>query len=414
MYAIITDRGSAVADRTPSFETDPTIGPDDPQAEGHDVVGDEFIEADRAERREEVAEQRRKRSLRKPLLLLGPIVVLIGALFFYLHGGRYESNDDAFLQSGLVSVSPNVAGRVIEIDVRNNQHVKKGDVLFRLDPAPFQTAVDQAQAALAAARTDVGALRAQYHQGQADLAAARDKVAYAQREAARQKELLAEGISSQAQYDQAVLALQNARSTIQSTSQANTSIEARLSGNINAPVDQQPGVQQAQAALDRARLNLGYTVIRAAQDGIVANVDQLQVGDYVQASSPVFSLAGTRIWVQSNFKENQLRYMRLGQPAEIKVDAFPDLKLHGRVESFSPGTGNSFSVLPAENATGNWVKVVQRLPVIISIDNPPADVPLHAGLSVEVTVDTGHKRHLFGKDTPPSTPAAASQAPAAR
>ena len=126
------------------------------------------------------------------------------------------------------------------------------------------------------------------------------------------------------------------------------------------------------------------------------------------------SLAGKRNWVVSNFKENQLRYMRLGQPAEIKVDAYPDLKLKGRVESFSPGTGNSFSVLPAENATGNWVKVVQRLPVEISIDNPPADVPLHAGLSVEVTVDTGHVRHLFGPDTPPTTPAANAQARAAR
>lgn len=403
-----------MADRTPSFETDPELKRGDPQAEGHDVVGDEFIEADREERAEEIQATRRKRSLRKPLLLLAPIVVIIGALFFYLHGGRYEANDDAFLQSGLVSVSPNVEGRVIEVDVRNNQHVHKGDVLFRLDPAPYQTAVDQAQAALAAARTDVGSLRAQYGQGQADLAAARDKVTFAQREAARQKELLAEGISSQSQYDQAVLALQNARAAIQSTAQANTSIEAKLTGNINAPLSQQPGVQQAQAALDRARLNLGYTVIRAAQDGVVANVDQLQVGDYVQASKPVFTLAGTRIWVVSNFKENQLRYMRLGQPAEIKVDAYPDLKLHGRVESFSPGTGNSFAVLPAENATGNWVKVVQRLPVTISIDNPPADVPLHAGLSVEVTVDTGHVRHLFGPDTPPTTPAANAQARAAR
>lgn len=400
-----------MADRTPSFETDPELGPDDPQAAGHDVIGDEFIEDRPAEPREEA---RTRRSLRTPLLLLAPIIVLLGALVFYLHGGRYESNDDAFLQSGLVSVSPNVEGRVIEIDVRNNQRVHKGDVLFRLDPAPYQTAVDQAEAALAAARTDVGSLRAQYAQGEADLAAARDKVTFATREAARQKELLGEGISSQSQYDQAVLALQNARSAIQSTAQANTSIEAKLSGNINAPVAQQPGVQQAQAALDRAHLNLGYTVIRAAQDGIVANVDQLQVGDYVQASTPVFSLAGTRIWVQSNFKENQLRYMRLGQPATIKVDAYPDLELKGHVESFSPGTGNTFSVLPAENATGNWVKVVQRLPVEISIDNPPADVPLHAGLSVEVTVDTGHKRHLIGKDTPPTTPAANAQAPAAR
>jgi len=406
------DRGRTVADRTPSFETDPALGPDDPQMEGHDVVGDEFI----AEEQEELKEERRKRSLRKPLLLLAPVVILIGALFFYLHGGRYESNDDAFLQSGLVSVSPNVAGRVIAVEVRNNQHVAKGQVLFRLDPAPFETAVAQAEAQLAAARTEVGSLRAQYRQGRADLVAAQDKVRYAEREAARQKELLAEGISSQAQYDQALLTLQNARAAIQSTHQANESIEAQLTGDVNAPLDQQPGVREAQAALDRAKLNLSYTVIRAAQEGIVANVDQLQVGDYVEASKPVFTLAGTRIWVVSNFKENQLRYMRLGQPAEIKVDAYPDLKLKGHVESFSPGTGNSFAVLPAENATGNWVKVVQRLPVEIAIDNPPTDVPLHAGLSVEVTVDTGHVRHLFGPDTPPSTPAHAAhpQSAAAR
>ena len=399
-----------MADRSPSFETDQRLRNGEPQIEGHDVVGDEFIEEERAD----IAADRRKRSLRKPLLLAAPIVILIGALFFYLHGGRYESNDDAFLQSGLVSVSPNVAGRVIAVEVQNNQRVKQGDVLFRLDPAPYQTAVDQAEAALAAARTQVGSLRANYRQGQSQLSAARDKVTYAEREAARQKELLAEGISSQAQYDQAVLALQNARAAIQSTSQANASIEAQLTGNINAPVDQQPGVQQAQAALDQAKLNLSYTVIRAAQDGIAANVDQLQVGDYVQASKPVFTLAGTRIWVQSNFKENQLRYMRLGQPATIKIDAYPDLKLKGHVESFSPGTGNSFAVLPAENATGNWVKVVQRLPVDIAIDNPPTDVPLHAGLSVEVTVDTGHKRHLFGPDTPPTAPAGQPQSAAAR
>ena len=180
----------------------------------------------------------------------------------------------------------------------------------------------------------------------------------------------------------------------------------RCRATSNAPVTAQPGVQRAQAALDRARLNLGYTVVRAAQDGIVAKVDQLQVGDYVTAARPVFSLAGQRLWVEGNFKENQLRYMRLGQPATIKIDAFPDLNLTAHLTSFSPGTGNSFSVLPPENATGNWVKVVQRLPVELTIDRVPTDVPLHAGLSVEVSVDTGHQRHLFGADTPASTPRA--------
>ena len=400
-----------MADRSPSFETDQRLREGDPQIEGHDVVGDEFAE-EREERGEELRKERRKRSLRKPLLLAAPIIILFGALFFYLHGGRYEATDDAFLNSGLVSVSPNVAGRVIAVEVHNNQVVHKGQVLFRIDPAPFQAAVAEAQAQLNDAITGVGALRANYRQGQADLAAAQAKLAYAQREAARQKELVAEGISSQAQYDQAQLAVQTAQRGIQATNQSNASIAASLTGNVNAPTAQQPTVQRAKAALDRAQLDLSYTVIRAAQDGIVSRVDQLQVGDYVTAGKPVFSQVGDHVWVEANFKENQLQYMRLGQPATIKVDAFPDLKLKGHVSSFSPGTGNAFSVLPAENATGNWVKVVQRLPVEIAIDNPPATVPLHAGLSVEATVDTGHKRHLFGADTPPTTADAAKGASA--
>lgn len=388
------------------------------EAEGHDVVGDEFVPGDSVSEETApstgapVAEERRPSALRRwrrPLLLLAPVVLVLGALAFYLHGGRYEQTDNAYLQSGLVSVSPNIAGRVIAVEVRNNQHVRKGDVLFRIDPAPFQAAVDEAEAQLAASRTEVGSLRANYAQGQSELSTAQTRLRFAEREAARQKELVAEGISSQAQYDQAQLAAQTARQAIQTTAQQNASVQASLSGNVNAPVSQQPGVQRAQAALDRARLNLGYTVVRAAQDGTVAKVDQLQVGDYVSAARPVFSLAGTRIWVEANFKENQLRYMRLGQPATVKIDAFPDLDLTARLTSFSPGTGNSFSVLPAENATGNWVKVVQRLPVELTLDRIPTDVPLHSGLSVEVTVDTGHKRHLFGPDTPPAARSSAPQ-----
>ncbi len=387
------------------------------EAEGHDVMGDEFATGTGVS--EETApvdgpivrpaidrprSGSRMRRLRRPLLLLAPIVLLIGAIAFYLHGGRYEATDNAYLQTGLVSVSPNVDGRVVAIDVTNNQHVRRGQILFRIDPAPFQAAVDEAEAQLAAAKTEVASLRANYRQGQSELATAQTRVRFADREAARQKELVVEGISSQAQYDQAVLAAQTARQQIQTTAQANAGVAASLTGNVNTPLASQPGVQRAQAALDRARLNLGYTVVRAAQDGIAAKVDQLQVGDYVSAARPVFTLAGNRIWVEANFKENQLRYMRLGQTATVKIDAFPDLDLHAHVTSFSPGTGNSFSVLPAENATGNWVKVVQRLPVELTLDHVPTSVPLHAGLSVEVTVDTGHRRHLLGSDTPPYAP----------
>ncbi len=337
-----------------------------------------------------------RRRTRLALLILGVVVAILAALFIYLHGGRYETTDNAYFQTGLVSVASNVSGSVVSVDVRDNQRVRAGQILFRIDPAPFQAAVDEAQAALADARTQVEALRANYGQGQAQLRAAQSQLDYATGEAARQKALLAEGISSQAQYDQARLAEQTAQQGIQTNRQKNASIAATLAGNVGVPTDQQPAVKQAQARLDRAKLDLGYTVVRAAQDGIVTKVNQLQRGDYVAAARPVFSLAGTHIWVEANFKEDQLDHMRVGQPATFSVDAFPSLHLTGRLSSFSPGTGNSFALLPAENATGNWVKVVQRLPVEFEIDNPPADVPLHAGLSVDATVDTGFRRHLFG------------------
>ncbi|WP_454887470.1 HlyD family secretion protein [Sphingomonas oryzagri] len=339
---------------------------------------------------------------RLPLLGVGVVIAIAGALFFYLHGGRYETTDNAYFQSGLGSIAANVSGPVMAVEVHENQHVRAGQVLFRIDPAPFRTAVAQAEAALAEARTQVEVLRANYGQGLAELRAAQDQLAYASKEAGRQKSLLAEGISSQNQYDQAVLARNDAAQGIKTAQQHNAAIAASLSGDVDAPVDRQPAVKRAQAALDKARLDLGYTVIRAPQDGIVTKVNQLQVGDYVSAAKPVFTLAATHIWVEANYKESQLDHMRLGQPASFKVDAFPDLKLTGRVSSFSPGTGNSFALLPPENATGNWVKVVQRLPVEFEIDRIPADIPLHAGLSVEVTVDTGYRRHLFAGVTPPA------------
>lgn len=365
----------------PSVETSPPI--EDPAPQVHAVD----------------PQPRRRRNLRTPLLLLAPVVAVILGLYFYLSGGRFEATDNGYIQSGLVSVSANVSGPVVAVAVRNNQRVRSGDILFRIDPAPYQAAVDEAVAELATAQAQVGSLRANYREGEAALQTGRDRLAYAEREAKRQKALLAEGISSQNQYDQAVLAAQTARQQIQTSVQQNASVAATLSGSVTAPTDRQPAVRRAQAALERAKLNLGYTVVRAAQDGIVTKVDQLQVGSYVSAAKPVFTLASTRLWVEGNFKEDQLNHMRIGQRATFRVDAFPDLELTGRVASFSPGTGNSFALLPPENATGNWVKVVQRLPIEFSIDRLPRDLPLHAGLSVEVKVDTGYTRHLFGGAT---------------
>lgn len=383
-----------MADMSPEFRVEA-------QARGHDAVGNEIVDVENGPENEAAV---RKSRLRLPLLLLAPVVLILGGLYFYLSGGRFATTDNAYLQSGMVQVTSNVNGRVIAIPVHENQVVHAGDVLFRLDPTPFQTAVAEAEADLANARTHVGSLQANYQAAQAQTQAAKAQLDYAVREAARQKELLAEGISSQNQYDQAVLAVRTARENIQNAGGQAASVAASLSGNVSAPAAAQPEVQRAEAALARARLNLSYTVIRAPQDGIVTKVTQLQVGDYVTAAKPVFSLVGQHIWVEANFKENQLHYIRIGQPAEIKIDAFPDRKLRARVASFSPGTGNAFSLLPPENATGNWVKVVQRLPVELEIENLPADLPAHAGLSAEVTVDTGHQRHLLGPDTPPYAP----------
>ena len=339
-----------------------------------------------------------RRTVRRALFIVGPMVALLIALGLYLHGGRYQSTDNAYIQSEKVGITANVSGNVIAVLVHDNQHVRAGDILFKIDPAPFQAAVAEAEAKLTSARSEIRTARASYGSGASDLKAAEDKLHFAQREAARQKELLAEGISSQAQYDNAALAATTAAQQIQTIQQQNAGIAASLGDSLNGPLDANGTVRAAQAALDRAKLNLQWTVVRAPQNGIVTKVDQLPVGAYVASSRPVFTLVGERLWVEANFKENQLNYMRLGQRATVKVDAFPGLRLTGRVASFSPGTGNSFALLPAENATGNWVKVVQRLPVEIDLDKVPSDVPLHAGLSADVSVDTRHQRSLFGSN----------------
>ncbi|MEJ5975643.1 HlyD family secretion protein [Novosphingobium sp. PS1R-30] len=350
---------------------------------------------------------RQRRGLRRVLMLAAPVVVLVGALYFYLTGGRYESTENASLQTGLVAVSASVSGKVVAIEVTENQRVKKGDVLFRINTDGFQTSVAAAEAQLANARTDVGAKQADYQEAMSQVSAAQARAAYARNEAARQASLLREGISSKAQADQAATEARTARDAIAAAQAKAESLRASLAGQIGGPADAQPAVRQAASQLESARIALRDAVVRAPQDGVVTRVHQLQVGNYVTAGRTVFMLSGTRFWVQANFKENQLRYMRVGQPVLVKIDAFPDHKLKAHVASFSPGTGNSFSILPAENATGNWVKVVQRLPVEIALDEAPAaDLPLHTGLSVEVEVDTGHQRHLFGADTPPYAPKA--------
>ena len=345
---------------------------------------------------------RRRRSwrlrLRLPLMLLGPIIVLLAAGWWYLTTGRYVSTDDAYVQAARVSISTDVSGRVAQMDVRDNQTVKAGQVLFSLDQRPFSIAVEEAKAQLAAIRLQIEAMKATYQQKKADAAATEATLVYQQRELERQQRLLASGTASQAQFDQSNHAYKIAREQLVSKEQDVASTLASIGGDPGIPVAQHPMVQHAQAALDRAELNLSYTVIHAPENGIVTKVEQLQAGDYVNASTPLFSLMSTeRVWVEANFKETELTRMRPGQTATVEVDTYPDVVFPARVQSMSPGTGLTFSLLPAENATGNWVKVVQRLPVRLSLDRFEPNAPLHAGLSVVVEVDTRYRRPLLDR-----------------
>ena len=334
-----------------------------------------------------------RQRLRLPLMLAGPILVLLAAAYWYLTGGRYVSTDDAYVQAARVAVSTDVSGRVVEIGVKDNQQIAAGQVLFRLDQRPFRIAVEEAKAQLATVRYQIHALKATYHQKRADARAAEATSEYQEREFERQKRLLTSGTASQQQFDQARQAFENGRQQLASKQQDVAVALANIGGDPDIPLEEHPMVQHAQAALDRAELNLSYTEIHAPENGVVTKVDQLQVGDYVNAGTPLFSLMSTdRVWIEANFKETELTHMRPGQEATIEIDTYPDTVFHARVESLSPGTGLTFSLLPPENATGNWVKVVQRLPVRLTLDHFDQNTPLHAGLSATVEVDTRHRR----------------------
>jgi membrane fusion protein (multidrug efflux system) len=333
-----------------------------------------------------------RQRLRMPLMVAGPAVVAIGALWWYLTSGRYVETDDAYIQAARTVISADVSGRVISVDVRDNQRVAKGQVLYRLDPASYQAAVNDAKAQLGIARLQVEALKATYQQKLAENKSAQETLDYSQREYDRQKKLLSSGVSSQAQFDQASNALEVARQRVASTQQDIENTLAQLGGNPDIPVNEHPMVQRTQAVLDEKQIDLNDTVIRAPEGGTVTKVEQLQIGDYMTSATPVFSLMSDRLWVEANFKETELTHMRPGQDATVEVDTYPDLEFHAKVESLAPGTGLTFSLLPPENATGNWVKVVQRLPVRLSLENTDADTSLHAGLSATVEVDTHYRR----------------------
>jgi membrane fusion protein (multidrug efflux system) len=326
------------------------------------------------------------RRWRWPLMIGGPVLILLVVGYFVLTGGRFQSTDDAYVQIAKAPVAPSIGGRVTDIYVHENQFVRKGQLLFRLDPRDYQANAAAASAQLANAELQVQAQRAAYQQQQANVRAAQDALTYANSEAARQRQMAAAGVTSQQQLDQATHAAQQARQTLMAAQQQAAQALAMLGGKPDIPASANPAVMQAHANLQRAQLNVAYTDVVAPADGIVTRVDQMPVGTYLNTSQTGFWLLSGKPWVEANFKEDQLAHMRVGQPVTIKVDAYPD-PLRGHVASFSPGTGQAFSPLPAQNATGNWVKVVQRLPVRVDFDRDPPPMAARAGLSAHVKVD---------------------------
>jgi membrane fusion protein (multidrug efflux system) len=327
-----------------------------------------------------------------------PLVAVIAGGIWYLASERYVSTDDAYAQASMVQVSADVAGRVVAVPVQDNQYVKAGSVLLRIDDRPFRIAVERAEAQLESARLQVESLRATYKQQLADLQAAQDTANYQQREFERQQRLLAAHISSQSQFDAAAHALDVARQQAANAQQQIASTLASLAGDPNIATERHPLVMQAQAQLDQARLDLAHTIVTAPENGIVTKVSQLPVGNFLAAGTPGFALVETdHVWIDANFKETELTHMQPGQAATVTADAYPGVTYRARVASETPGTGAVFSVLPPQNATGNWVKVVQRLPVRLAIDAPQGAPPLAPGMSVTVRVDTRYRSPVLAR-----------------
>lgn len=331
--------------------------------------------------------------LRQYLFIGGAIVFVAIAVAYYFMTGSIVSTDDAEVVAARVDISASVAGRVTKIFVKDNQTVHQGDPLFALDSRDEQIAVEDARAALTNTKLSIEALQATEMQHQAEVLSAVETLHYQQHNYARQHILAQQGIASQAQLELAQHQLANATQQLNAATQSQHNISALLGHHLIHQLSEYPTVQQAQAKLDRAQLNLSYTLIKAPMDGVVSKVDLLQVGEYINAAAPVFALISNQTrWIEANFKENKLTHMQAGQKATITIDAYPDQVFHGRVDSFSAGTGSSFSLLPPENATGNWVKVVQRVPVRIQMTDLNLKQALPSGLSVTVQVDTRHSR----------------------
>ena len=339
----------------------------------------------------------RPRRLRRILLFLGPLLLAVAGLYFYLSGGRYVSTDNAYVRADKLNVATDVSGIVAAIAVTENQRVERDEILFRLDDEPYRIALAGADAQLGVVRTEIATLQASYRQSLAQIAQARTDVVFYQTSYERQQDLSKRGVSSQATLDQVKRDLDTARERVTVAERQAEAALAQLGGKADDEPRSYPRFQQIQAQVDKAKRDLSRTVIRAPMAGIVTNVNALQVGQYLPAAQAGFSLVATdHVWIEANPKETDLTYMKPGDPATVTIDTYPNREWSAKVASLSPATGAEFSVLPAQNASGNWVKVVQRVAIRLQVDVPPDAPPLRSGMSANVDVDTGHSRSLAG------------------
>ena len=334
---------------------------------------------------------------RTVFLIVIPLLAICVGLYLYAAGGRYVSTDNAYVKANVIIISPEVSGRVTSVLVVDNQAVEANDVLLQIDSSPLEITLNRARAQMAVIRTELESLRADYGETVVQEQLAKDKVRYLDRRYKRQRKLLKQGLSSEEKHDEAKHDLQVARREVQIIEQRVQRVLAQLAGNERLPVDQHPRYLTAQTTYDQAAVDLKATTIRAPASGIVSNM-KLQVGEYAQAGKPVFSLIQNQpIWVEANLKETQLTHIQPGQQATIVVDAYPDKIWESVVSSIAPATGAEFSILPPQNASGNWVKVVQRIPIKLVITDQAGGPQLRAGMTVSVRIDTRRKRELSGQ-----------------